>query len=77
VFGGVDNSATIAREEVFGPVLTVLRYDDLDDAIALANDSAYGLGGTVWTSDPERGLGVARQIETGSFGVNYFNLDWG
>ncbi|MYR08623.1 aldehyde dehydrogenase family protein [Gordonia sp. SID5947] len=76
VFGGVDNSATIAREEVFGPVLTVLRYDDLDDAIALANDSAYGLGGTVWTSDPDRGVDVARQIETGSFGVNYFNLDW-
>ncbi|WP_439031865.1 aldehyde dehydrogenase [Gordonia terrae] len=77
VFGGVDNSATIAREEVFGPVLTVLRYDDVDDAIALANDSSYGLGGTVWTSDPERGVDVARRVETGSFGVNYFNLDWG
>ncbi|MCG7631582.1 aldehyde dehydrogenase [Gordonia McavH-238-E] len=77
VFGGVDNSATIAREEVFGPVLTVLRYDDLDDAIGLANDSSYGLGGTVWTSDPDRGVDVARRVETGSFGVNYFNLDWG
>lgn len=77
VFGGVSNTAAIAREEVFGPVLTVLRYRDLDEAIALANDSAYGLGGTVWTSDPERGVDVARQIETGSFGVNYFNLDWG
>ncbi|WP_288816593.1 aldehyde dehydrogenase [uncultured Gordonia sp.] len=77
VFGGVDNSATIAREEVFGPVLTVLRYDDVDDAIALANDSSYGLGGTVWTSDPDRGVDVARRVETGSFGVNYFNLDWG
>ncbi len=77
VFAGVDNSATIAREEVFGPVLTVLRYDDVDDAIALANDSSYGLGGTVWTSDPDRGVDVARRVETGSFGVNYFNLDWG
>ena len=77
VFGGIDNSATIAREEVFGPVLTVLRYDDVDDAIALANDSSYGLGGTVWTSDPDRGVDVARRVETGSFGVNYFNLDWG
>ncbi|PWD43156.1 aldehyde dehydrogenase [Gordonia paraffinivorans] len=77
VFTGIDNSATIAREEVFGPVLTVLRYDDVDDAIALANDSSYGLGGTVWTSDPERGVDVARRVETGSFGVNYFNLDWG
>ena len=77
VFGGIDNSATIAREEVFGPVLTILRYDDVDDAIALANDSSYGLGGTVWTSDPDRGVDVARRVETGSFGVNYFNLDWG
>lgn len=77
VFAGIDNSATIAREEVFGPLLTVLRYDDLDEAIALANDSSYGLGGTVWTSDQERGVDVARRIETGSFGVNYFNLDWG
>ena len=77
VFAGVDNSATIAREEVFGPVLTVLSYDDVDDAIALANDSSYGLGGTVWTSDPDRGVDVARRVETGSFGVNYFNLDWG
>lgn len=77
VFAGIDNSATIAREEVFGPVLTVLRYDDVDDAIALANDSSYGLGGTVWTSDPDRGVDVARRVETGSFGVNYFNLDWG
>ena len=58
-------------------MLTVLRYDDLDEAIALANDSSYGLGGTVWTSDQERGVDVARRIETGSFGVNYFNLDWG
>ena len=77
VFGDVASTASIARDEVFGPVLTVLRYRDLDDAIALANDSAYGLGGTVWTADPEHGVEVARQIDTGSFGVNYFNLDWG
>lgn len=77
VFGGVPNTAGIAREEVFGPVLTVLRYTDTDDAVALANDSAYGLGGTVWTADVERGLAVARRIETGSFGVNRFDLDWG
>ncbi|MEE2057370.1 aldehyde dehydrogenase [Rhodococcus artemisiae] len=77
VFGDVDNASTIAREEVFGPVVTVLTYDSVDDAIALANDSAYGLGGTVWTSDDERGLDVARRVDTGSFGVNTFNLDWG
>ncbi|MBM7366979.1 aldehyde dehydrogenase [Gordonia hydrophobica] len=77
VFTGVDNSAAIAREEVFGPVLTVLKYDGIDEAISLANDSSYGLGGTVWTTDPDRGVDVARRIETGSFGVNYYNLDWG
>lgn len=77
VFGDVHNASTIAREEVFGPVLTVLTYDSVDDAIALANDSAYGLGGTVWTADDDRGLAVARRVDTGSFGVNTFNLDWG
>jgi len=77
VFADVDNASTIARQEVFGPVLSVIAYDDVDDAVALANDSEYGLGGTVWTSDEERGIGVARRVETGSFGVNTFNLDWG
>jgi acyl-CoA reductase-like NAD-dependent aldehyde dehydrogenase len=77
VFADLDNSATVAREEIFGPVLTVLPYDDLDDAVAIANDSEYGLGGTVWTSDPEKGLDLARRIETGSVGVNFFDLDIG
>ncbi|WHU47632.1 aldehyde dehydrogenase [Gordonia sp. L191] len=77
VFSGLDNTSTLAREEIFGPVLTVLGYRDVDEAIAMANDSDYGLGGTVWTSDDERGLDVARRVDTGSFGVNTFNLDWG
>ncbi|TQC38221.1 aldehyde dehydrogenase family protein, partial [Rhodococcus sp. WS4] len=77
VFADLDNSATVAREEIFGPVLTVLPYDDLDDAVAIANDSEYGLGGTVWTSDPDKGLDLARRIETGSVGVNFFDLDIG
>lgn len=77
VVTGVDNDSYLAREEVFGPVLTVLTYDDADDAVRLANDSAYGLGGTVWTADQERGIDVARRVESGSFGVNYFGLDWG
>lgn len=77
VFADLDNSATVAREEIFGPVLTVLPYDDLDDAVTIANDSEYGLGGTVWTSDPEKGLDLARRIETGSVGVNFFDLDIG
>ncbi|RZL79814.1 MAG: aldehyde dehydrogenase [Rhodococcus sp. (in: high G+C Gram-positive bacteria)] len=77
VFADLDNSATVARQEIFGPVLTVLPYDDLDDAVAIANDSDYGLGGTIWTADPDKGLELARRIETGSIGVNFFDLDIG
>ncbi|MBF6277498.1 MULTISPECIES: aldehyde dehydrogenase [Nocardia] len=75
VFEGVDNSARIAQEEIFGPVLTITPYDTDDDAVALANDSDYGLGGTVWTSDEDRGLAIADRIETGTFGVNHYLLD--
>jgi aldehyde dehydrogenase (NAD+) len=77
VFGGVCNDEPIAREEIFGPVLTVIPYNDIDDAVAIANDSEYGLGGTVWTSDEEKGVDVARRIETGSIGVNFYSLDPG
>ena len=75
VFGDVDNSATIAREEIFGPVLSVIPYDTVDDALAIANDSEYGLGGSVWTSDPTRGAEVARRVQTGSIGINHFMID--
>ena len=77
IFADVDNSATIAREEIFGPVLSVIGYDDVDQAVAIANDSDYGLGGSVWTADPERGLDVARRVQTGSIGVNGYALDPG
>ncbi|MGW4479448.1 aldehyde dehydrogenase [Rhodococcus triatomae] len=77
VFASVENTSSIARQEVFGPVLSIIAYDGLDDAVALANDSEYGLGGTVWTTDQDRGVDVARRVETGSFGVNSYNLDWG
>ena len=77
VFGGVKNSSRLAREEIFGPVLAVIPYTDLDEAIAIANDSDYGLGGTVWTSDPDKGLDVARRVQTGSIGVNFYDLDIG
>lgn len=77
VFSDVDNSSTIAREEIFGPVLSVIPYTNQDEAIALANDSEYGLGGTVWTGDQGRGLDIARRVESGSFGVNRYDLDWG
>ena len=70
VFGGVQNSMTIAREEIFGPVLTLTEYETVDDAVALANDSDYGLGGAVFTRNVERGLEVALRLETGSCRIN-------
>jgi aldehyde dehydrogenase (NAD+) len=75
VFADVENTHTIAREEIFGPVLAVIPYDGVDDAIAIANDSEYGLGGSVWTSDPEHGADVAVRVQTGSIGVNHYTLD--
>ena len=77
VFGGVGNDMRIAREEIFGPVLAVIPYRDVDDAVALANDSEYGLGGTIWTSDVEKGVDVARRVESGTVGVNFYNPDYG
>jgi acyl-CoA reductase-like NAD-dependent aldehyde dehydrogenase len=75
VFVDVDNAHTIAQEEIFGPVVTVTPYTDDDDAVRLANDSAYGLGGTVWTTDPNRGLAVARRVVTGTVGINDYVPD--
>ncbi|BBX95525.1 aldehyde dehydrogenase family protein [Mycobacterium lacus] len=70
ILTGVDPDSTIAQEEVFGPVLTVLRYRDDDDAIAIANNSRYGLSGAVWGADVDRAVGVARRIRTGQIAVN-------
>ncbi|MFD4640157.1 aldehyde dehydrogenase [Lentzea sp. NPDC058436] len=75
VFADVDNADLIAREEIFGPVLSVVAYDDVDDAVRIANDSEYGLGGSVWTDDEERGLQVARRIRTGTIGINHYTVD--
>ena len=75
VFVDVDNSARIAQEEIFGPVLTITPYDDEDEAVEIANDSEYGLGGTVWTTDEERGLALASRIHSGTVGVNHYALD--
>jgi aldehyde dehydrogenase (NAD+) len=76
VFADVDNRMRIAQEEIFGPVLSIIPYDDVDDAVRIANDSRYGLAGTVWTSDATRGMDIARQIRTGSIGVNQYMPDF-
>ena len=70
LFSGAHNDMRIAREEIFGPVLTVISYQDEDEAIRIANDSEYGLAGSVFTADIERGYGVAAQVRSGTFGVN-------
>jgi aldehyde dehydrogenase (NAD+) len=75
IFADVENTHTIAREEIFGPVLSVIPYDGVDHAVALANDSDFGLGGSVWTKDPERGQAVAKRVQTGSIGINHYSLD--
>ncbi len=75
LFTGVDNSMTIAQEEIFGPVLCSIPYDTVDDAVRIANDSEYGLSGSVWTADAERGLDVARRVRTGTFNINTFAVD--
>jgi betaine-aldehyde dehydrogenase len=70
IFTGVDNSMRIAREEIFGPVLCVIEYKDEDEAVSIANDSDYGLGGAVFTDDVEHGLAVAERIRTGTCRIN-------
>jgi aldehyde dehydrogenase (NAD+) len=77
VFRDVDNSMRIAREEIFGPVVVVIPYDGIDDAVRIANDSPYGLGGSVWTKDRRAGLTIARRIRTGMFGINSFAPEFG
>jgi len=69
IFSG-DNNARLAREEVFGPVLVMIPFDSEDDAIAIANDSAYGLAGAIWSGDPERARAVATRVRTGRIRIN-------
>jgi acyl-CoA reductase-like NAD-dependent aldehyde dehydrogenase len=70
LFADVDNSMRIAQEEIFGPVLVVIAYDDEDDAVRIANDSEYGLSGGIWTAQPERALALARRLRTGTVTIN-------
>ncbi|MFE9533957.1 aldehyde dehydrogenase [Streptomyces sp. NPDC006691] len=75
LFGDVDNTMRIAREEIFGPVICLLPYGDEAEALRIANDSEYGLSGSVWTGDVEHGIDFARSVRTGTFNVNTFSLD--
>ena len=70
VFADVDNKSVIAQEEIFGPVLAIIPYDDEAEAVRISNDSAFGLGGTVWSCDEVRALDVASRIQTGTIGIN-------
>ncbi len=70
VFADVTNDMTIAQEEIFGPVLSIIAYEDDDDAVRIANDSPYGLAGAVWSADPERAKAVARRLRTGQVDIN-------
>ncbi|MER5933300.1 aldehyde dehydrogenase [Streptomyces sp. NPDC002054] len=75
LFGGVDNSMRIAREEIFGPVVCLMPYGDEEEAARIANDSDFGLSGSVWTADVEHGIDFARRVRTGTYNVNTFSLD--
>ena len=76
VFGNVDNTMRIAQEEIFGPVLVVIPYDDEADAVKIANDSNYGLSGSVWTNDIDHGVDIARKVRTGTYTINGFSMDF-
>jgi len=70
VFSDVTTGMTIAQEEIFGPVLSIIPYDSEDEAVEIANDSIYGLAGGVWSASEERAKGVARRLRTGQVEIN-------
>jgi aldehyde dehydrogenase (NAD+) len=77
VFGNVDNGSTIGREEIFGPVLSVIAAEDEQDAVRIANDTIYGLNASVFTNDVDRARAVARELRSGTVGHNAFRTDFG
>ncbi|HEX3898926.1 MAG TPA: aldehyde dehydrogenase [Mycobacteriales bacterium] len=77
VFADVDNKMTIAQEEIFGPVLSLLPYDTEEEALAIANDSDFGLAGSVWTADVDHGYEIATKVRTGTYGINWYAFDMG
>ncbi len=76
VFADVENSMKIAQEEIFGPVLAIIPYDSVDHAIAIANDSAFGLAGGIWSADADAALGVARRVRSGTLSINGAHPDF-
>jgi aldehyde dehydrogenase (NAD+) len=74
IFADVDNHMRIAQEEIFGPVLAVIRYDSVEQAIRMANDSIYGLAAGVWSTDIERALSVAHRLRAGTVWINDYHL---
>src|ERR1700759_5035821 len=75
VFADVDNGMTIAQEEIFGPVLSIIPYETEDEAIKIANASAYGLAGSGWTTNVPRGIEISEQIRTGTYAINWYAFD--
>ncbi len=77
MFSEVRTDMTIAQEEIFGPVLSILPYEDEEDAVRIANDSVYGLAGAVWSADKDKAIAIARRIRTGQVEINggAFNAD--
>jgi aldehyde dehydrogenase (NAD+) len=76
VFADATNDMRISREEIFGPVVAVIPFDDIDDAVRIANDTEYGLAGSVWTTDSAAANEIARRVRTGLFGINNFSPDF-
>ncbi len=77
LFADVDNSMRIAQEEIFGPVVVAIPFEDTADAVRIANDSDYGLSGSVWCGDVDEGLDVARGVRTGTYSINSYAMAWG
>jgi betaine-aldehyde dehydrogenase len=77
LFVDVTNDMRIAQEEIFGPVLSVIAYDDVDDAVRIANDSEFGLSGSVWGKDLDVALDVARRVRTGTYSINMYGMAFG
>jgi betaine-aldehyde dehydrogenase len=76
VFADATNDMRINREEIFGPVVSVIPYADVEDAVRIANDSSFGLAGSVWTGDVAAGQEIARRVRTGTFGINNYTADF-